>query len=300
MPSQPLASRSRKAHLVLVTAAGALAAMLASCATDRLVSAAPAGVDLSGEWQLNENLSDDPSRVYDESKDLPLKSPAPGRSPGGFGRPGVGRPGGPGGSIDPGAGGPGGGENLTRAGGGGLRFRTGSLRAGRAAAEQLERQRSGEPGESAPRSRLANAGVPGVVDDLPVGLEGRREIKERRLLEEYTAGEQRTIPFQQTEADRSAGWRENYFVVITKAKKGPSKEDDFALDGEGHLIFATLVTHVKKGPIDFKRVYDRVRDAALECRVAERVALRRPPLPPRRPATAPSSALRLPYPGGPE
>ena len=48
--------------------------------------------------------------------------------------------------------------------------------------------------------------------------------------------------------------------MITKAKKGPSKEDDFALDAEGHLIFATLVTHVKKGPIDFKRVYDRVND----------------------------------------
>jgi hypothetical protein len=76
--------------------------------------------------------------------------------------------------------------------------------------------------------------------------------------EEYTAGEQRTIPFGQTEADRTSGWRETAFVVITKARKGPSKEDDFALDSEGHLIFATLVTHVKKGPIDFKRVYDRV------------------------------------------
>jgi hypothetical protein len=77
--------------------------------------------------------------------------------------------------------------------------------------------------------------------------------------DEYTAGEARTIPFGQTQADRSAGWRESAFVVITKAHKGPSKEDDFALDSEGHLIYATLVTHVKKGPIDFKRVYDRVR-----------------------------------------
>jgi hypothetical protein len=77
--------------------------------------------------------------------------------------------------------------------------------------------------------------------------------------EEFTAGEARTIPFGKTEADRSSGWRDAAFVVITKAKKGPSKEDDFALDSEGHLIFATLVTHVKKGPIDFKRVYDRVR-----------------------------------------
>jgi hypothetical protein len=79
------------------------------------------------------------------------------------------------------------------------------------------------------------------------------------LSEEYTAGEQRTVPFGQTQADRSSGWRDAAFVVITKAKKGPSKEDDFALDSDGHLIFATLVTHVKKGPIDFKRVYDRVR-----------------------------------------
>ena len=55
--------------------------------------------------------------------------------------------------------------------------------------------------------------------------------------EEFTAGEQRTIPFGQTEADRSSGWRDAAFVVITKARKGPSKEDDFALDADGHLIF---------------------------------------------------------------
>jgi len=29
---------------------------------------------------------------------------------------------------------------------------------------------------------------------------------------EYNAGEQRSIPFGQTKADRSAGWRDNYFV----------------------------------------------------------------------------------------
>lgn len=259
MPSQPLASRSRKAHLVLVTAAGALAAMLASCATDRLVSAAPAGVDLSGEWQLNENLSDDPSRVYDESKDLPLKSPAPGRSPGGFGRPGVGRPGGPGGSIDPGAGGPGGGENLTRAGGGASGF----VPVLYAQDAQLPSSSSdsgpASPGK-APRGPVSQMlASPALLTISQSGSKVVVKSKSDGSSEEYTAGEQRTIPFQQTEADRSAGWRENYFVVITKAKKGPSKEDDFALDGEGHLIFATLVTHVKKGPIDFKRVYDRVR-----------------------------------------
>jgi len=49
--------------------------------------------------------------------------------------------------------------------------------------------------------------------------------------------------------------------VITKAKKGPSKEDDLRRSTGNHLIFATLVTHVKKGPIDFKRVYTGARAA---------------------------------------
>ena len=67
------------------------------------LAATPQGVDLSGEWRLNENLSDDPQRI-DEPKELPPKAPAPSRSPGGFGRPGTtmpGMPSGPG-SIDPG------------------------------------------------------------------------------------------------------------------------------------------------------------------------------------------------------
>jgi hypothetical protein len=102
MPSMSHAVRSRKAPLLFIAAASAfVAAMLTSCATDRLITAAPQGVDLSGEWRLNENLSDDPSRAFDETKDLPMKAPAPGRNPGGFGRPGSGRPG-AGGGIDPG------------------------------------------------------------------------------------------------------------------------------------------------------------------------------------------------------
>jgi hypothetical protein len=259
MPSMPHAARSRKAHLFLVTAAGAfVAAMLTSCATDRLVTATPAGVDLSGEWRLNENLSDDPSRTFDETKDLPLKAPAPGRNPGGFGRPGTGRPG-AGGGIDPGGPG-GGGENLTRAG-----STSGFVPVLYAQDAPLPRSAS----DSGPASPAGKAGPRGPVAQmlaapalLTISQSGSKVIVKSTsdgTSDEYTAGEQRTISFGQTEADRSAGWRDNYFVVITKAKKGPSKEDDFALDGEGHLIFATLVTHVKKGPIDFKRVYDRVR-----------------------------------------
>jgi hypothetical protein len=260
MPSTSTADRSRKAHLILVTAASAcMAALLTSCATtDRLAAATPQGVDLSGEWRLNENLSDDPQRI-DEPKELPQKTPSPGRNPGGFGKPGTTMPGmpqGPGG-IDPG----GGGENLTQTGG-----------AGTGLVPVLYAQDAALPSSSSdggPAKPAAKAGRDTVVSrmlDAPTRLTisqsgGKLVVKSTAdgSAEEYTAGEQRTIPFGQTEADRSAGWRESAFVVITKARKGPSKEDDFALDADGHLIFATLVTHLKKGPIDFKRVYDRVR-----------------------------------------
>ena len=259
MPSMPHAVRSRNAPLLLIAAASAfVAAMLASCASDRLITATPQGVDLSGEWRLNENLSDDPSRVFDETKDLPMKAPAPGRNPGGFGRPGNGRPG-AGGGIDPGGPG-GGGENLTRAG-----STSGFVPVLYAQDATLP----GSASDSGPASPAGKGATRGPVAQmlaapalLTISQSGSKVIVKSTsdgTNDEYTAGEQRTISFGQTEADRSSGWRENYFVVITKAKKGPSKEDDFAIDSEGHLIFATLVTHVKKGPIDFKRVYDRVR-----------------------------------------
>jgi hypothetical protein len=257
MPSMPHAVRSRNAPLLLIAAASVCAAaMLTSCASDRLITAAPQGVDLSGEWRLNENLSDDPSRTFDESKDLPLKGPAPGRNPGGFGRPGGGRPGaGGGGGIDPG--GPGG-ENLTRAGG------TSGFVPVLYAQDVPLPSSSSDSGSASPAAKARGPvaqmlAAPALLTITQSGSKVIMKSTPDGTTEEYTAGEQRTVPFGQTEADRSAGWRENYFVVITKAKKGPSKEDDYALDGEGHLIFATLVTHVKKGPIDFKRVYDRVR-----------------------------------------
>ena len=265
MPSSP----HTKARLLLASAASALlATMLTSCASSdgRLAAAVPSGVDLSGEWRLNENLSDDPQHI-DEPKDLPPQAPAPNRSPGGFGRPGTngpGMPSGPG-SIDPGANGPGGGpggEDISRATAPTAGFVPVRYEQGNPLPSS-----SSDSGPAKPAGAAGGRGsAVGHMLDAPQRLTitqtgGKLVVKSDSdgTSEEFTAGEQRTIPFGPTEADRSSGWREAAFVVITKAKKGPSKEDDFALDSDGHLIFATLVTHVKKGPIDFKRVYDRVR-----------------------------------------
>jgi hypothetical protein len=257
MPDRHLAKPAR--FLSAAAAACACATLLSGCATERLVAAAPQGVDLSGEWRLNTNLSDDPGRL-DELKTLPQRNAPPGRNPGGFGKPGATRPGvpmGPGG-LDPG----GGGENLT----------DDTTRLGSGVTPVLYEQSTDLPASASDSSSPA---PPGPKSDRQGGTTRLLDAPELMTIaqsgakvvmkslsdgttEEYTAGEQRTIPFGQTEADRTSGWRETAFVVITKARKGPSKEDDFALDSEGHLIFATLVTHVKKGPIDFKRVYDRV------------------------------------------
>jgi len=262
MPSTA-ACRLRKAHLFLVTAATAcVAAMLTSCASEKPAAATPQGVDLSGEWRLNENLSDDPQRI-DEPKELPPKTPSPSRNPGGFGKPGTTMPGmptGPG-SIDPGANGPG--DNLTQNDG---PTGTDGLVPVLYTQDSTVPSSSSDSGSDKPSAKTGRTGVVSEMLASPARLSitqsgGKVVVKATNegTTEEFTAGEQRVIPFGQTEADRSSGWRETVFFVITKAKKGPSKEDDFALDSDGHLIFATLVTHVKKGPIDFKRVYDRVR-----------------------------------------
>lgn len=256
MPSKSL-DRPRRAHPLLITAACAcLATMLVGCATDRLVAATPQGVDLSGQWRLNENLSDDPQRIGEESKEPPQKGTPPGRNPGGRGKPGGTMPGMPGG---PGGMGPGG-ENLTSAGTPGSNL----MPVVYAQDATLPRGVS-DSGSAKPAARARDGSVSRMLDApalLTISQSGSKLVVKSTTdgtSDEYTAGEQRTIPFGQTEADRSAGWRDTAFVVITKARKGPSKEDDFALDSDGHLIFATLITHVKKGPIDFKRVYDRVR-----------------------------------------
>jgi hypothetical protein len=78
---------------------------LASCASEKLAQAPPAGVDFTGHWKLNEADSDDPQRLLLAQINGPAgQSSAPGGSGGGGGR--GGRGGGRGGGGGSGLSGP--------------------------------------------------------------------------------------------------------------------------------------------------------------------------------------------------
>src|ERR1700716_1289946 len=77
-----------------------VAAWIAGSATERLDAAAPSGVNLTGEWKFNPNLSDDPDSRAAPDKAAPQRSPGSprghgaGRGGGGGGMPPMGGPGG--------------------------------------------------------------------------------------------------------------------------------------------------------------------------------------------------------------
>jgi hypothetical protein len=82
---------------------------VASCATEKLAQAPPAGVDLTGHWKLNDADSDDPQRLLLAQNAAASQSSAPGGSGGGSGGGRGGRSGGRGGAGAMGmGGGPGG------------------------------------------------------------------------------------------------------------------------------------------------------------------------------------------------
>lgn len=257
------ASRSALSHLtgksfraLGATAAGlAVSIWLAGCASDRLEPAPPQGVNLSGDWQLDPNLSDDPGKpaVNDTPSEMRHRS---GRGRGSVGLPPFGNP--------AGAGGPTGGTQPD----GTEDFTSNTSVQSPYVRTLWQNPSSGGTPASGSRPR---GGRYGRLLEVPVRM--TIEQKGTRLTiqskssggdlhtDELVCGHSTDIPVGQSTADRDVGWRGNIFVVDTKVKSGPTKEDDYALDDEGHLIVSTFVSggHVPKSQI--KRVYDRVSNA---------------------------------------
>jgi hypothetical protein len=215
-----------------------LTCALPGCATERLGAAAPPGVDLTGEWNLNVNLSDDPDRMGDADK------PQQQRTPGRRGHGGRG-----GGGMSP-MGGPGSGYFLPVA----QDHSTPPPPADSGPGRQAQ-------GRSASINRMF--GAPAHVSITQQG--GSLIVKTNmtdgtQTADEYTAGTVTNIPFGHDKtAERSAGWRGPVFVVSLTVKKGGWREDDFALDDDGRLIMTTQTKGGRGGSTEIKRVYDRVR-----------------------------------------
>lgn len=270
------------AHSVACPLACLVAAWIAGCAAERLNAVAPSGVNLTGEWKFNPNLSDDPDKLADPDKATPQRSPGGHRGRGGGrggggGMPPIGSPGGTGDGFTAAPGGftaaPGGfapaatGFTPVTAAGGGF-VPVGLTASGIEQAAPLPP--AGTPATGgAPQSRGASInrvlkapmhlsitqkeGTLIIKTDLPDGT---------HTADEYAAGTSNTIPYgPDGTADRSVGWRGPVFVITTKAKKGGWREDDFALDDDGRLILTTQTKGGRIGSVEITRVYDRVRGA---------------------------------------
>jgi len=262
--------------LLRVVVGAFVASWLAGCATDRLDAAPPSGVNLTGDWRLNLNLSDDPDKLGPDPD-----SSAPKRAPGTHRGHGGGRGGG--GGMPP-MGTPPDGEPPTAS--------TGSVGSASSTArtgyyEQagysfvpvgLEQSPGGlgqsDPQSPAPGTTTAKPGRGASINrylraPLTMSItqdKGSLTVKTNmpdgtQTSDTYTAGTKTTIPFGQDEtADRSAGWRGPVFVVTTSAKKFGTREDEFAIDSDdGRLIMTTLTKGGRLGKVEITRVYDRAK-----------------------------------------
>jgi hypothetical protein len=244
--------------------------MLAGCASERLEPSAPQGVNLSGEWNFDPNLSDDPSKLGGDSDKTPQRTPGSHRGHGG------GRGGGGGGAMPP-MGGPGGGYNYLPVA---LSFQDNATTPAQPAPDAAPTQdtppapvapnqgpagpgstANGPPRGRGPAARSLRAAMHMSITQKDGSVFIRANMTDgTQLAEEYKAGTDTTIAYgPDATAKRSVGWRGPVFVITTDAKKGGWHEEDFALDDAGHLIMTTTTKGGRQGTGEIKRVYDRSR-----------------------------------------
>ena len=272
-----------------------VASGVTGCATDRLNAAPPSGVNLTGNWKLNLNLSDDPDKMAPDPDSItPKRAPGShrghGGGRGGGGMPPIGTPDGGPTASNTGSGGnaPGSGSisaDSMRTGGGSdsvSNIGADSMRSAGFGFVHVGLPQSPEgPGQS--DSPPPAPGQPGAPNAKPSrGTSIARYLRAPLILsitqdkdsitvksnmpdgtqtsDTYTAGTKTTIPFGQDQtADRSAGWRGPVLIVTTSAKKFGSREDEYAIDtDDGRLIMTTLTKGGRMGKVEITRVYDRV------------------------------------------
>ncbi len=222
-----------------------LASWIAGCATDRLDAAPPSGVNLTGDWALNLNLSDDPDKTGPDP-DVTTPPRSRGSHRGGLGG---GRGGGAPSGMPP--------IGVEPDGGPTARYEKSGYELVPVVDASAPRPTRGGSINRYLRAPVSmsitqDKGSLTVTTNLPDGT---------RTSDTYTAGEKKEIPFgQDGTAQRTAGWRGPVFVVTTSARKYGNREDDFAIDADdGRLIMTTMTHGGKLGKVAITRVYDRVK-----------------------------------------
>jgi len=236
--------------LLRVLGGALVASWVAGCATDRLAAAPPGGVNLSGDWALNVNLSDDPDKMGpDPDAAAPKHAPGSHRGHGG----------GRGGSAMPPIGNSPDGPPTTyqQPGYGFVRVGLEQPNPVPAASATAKPSRGASVNRylraPATLSIIQEKGSLTVKTNMPDGTQ---------TADVYTAGEKKTIPFgQDNTAERTSGWRGPVFVVTTSARQYGNREDDFAIDtDDGRLIMTTTTSGGKLGKVAITRVYDRIKN----------------------------------------
>ncbi len=188
-----------------------------------VVSPAVEMPNLSGDWQLNKDASDDPERVMKEAR-------ASGGSGGGFSGGGMGRGGRHGG------GGGGGGRGSGRGDSGDAS--SGSPSGGFAALQTLQ-IRHEEPMVS-------------ITD--AAGHERVLYTDGRKTQEERSHGGTTAV---------TAAWKDGHLEVVSKPENGGKIVETFAVAADGSLLTVTTkVDSARGGSFTFHRVYDAVRPGA--------------------------------------
>ncbi len=271
MHSTEPTKRQRTPLLVLTSRLAILtltvSATLAGCASDRLIAAAPSGVNLSGDWSFDQNLSDDPDKILEQDKSPPPKqdtTPHPrggGRGTGG-GVPPIGPTDGPTSRFAPNTGAAQTPSQRETALSGDW---TGPLPQG-ALAPGIEQSNPLPPADSPPSDRHTTLGrllqAPEVLQIIQSGqkITIRTKMPDGTITsDDYVSGFEGQVTYgKDTTAQRRVGWRGSVFVITTKAKNG-WREDDYALDEDGRLIFTSDIKAGRIRQFEIKRVYDRMK-----------------------------------------
>lgn len=240
----------RTVRSVLMTSAQLGVAVLVSLATGKPAEAQRGGtpsVDLSGEWILNEELSDDPRQAMRR-----LRIARGGAADGG--------PGGRGGNVGPGGGGRGGGGGAVGGGAGGA-GRGGAGGAGRVGGAGGGGQ--GPPGLGGPDG--GRGGPPGIGRGASVGadaldirmLDGGVQITDSRGVslvlktdrEWYEVGERREI---------QAFWKKAKLVTRNRGRGEALFIQEYSINRKGQLVVLNQIQFGgDAGTASYKRFYDR-------------------------------------------